>query len=77
MEILLFPIAFVFIGYLIFGKKKENPYIRLHKNKWKNETDYQQYLKWLDKKGGDVPLKQAKFNDEKEVERELSKHLNR
>lgn len=51
--------AMLIIGYLIF-RKKENPYIKVHKRKWQNEKDYLEYINWLDKNGGDLPLPEIK-----------------
>ncbi len=73
--IILFSIfIFVFVGSLIFGKK-ENPYIKTHKRKWRNTEYYQEYLKWLDSKGGDVPLNEIKFKEDVEAMNEVSKHI--
>lgn len=76
MIIPLFVFGFVFVGWLIFGDR-ENPYIKTHKRKWKNEVHYQEYLKWLDKKGGDMPLKEVKFKEDVEIMNEVSKHINK
>ncbi|PHQ27706.1 hypothetical protein, partial [Leeuwenhoekiella nanhaiensis] len=35
---------------------KENPYIKIHQAKIKNDKTYSEYLKWLDKNGGDIPI---------------------
>lgn len=65
------------IGFAVFSKKKHiNPYIAIHKNKWQNERDYEEYIKWLDKKGGDLPLKEVKMNDDLEVLKQVSKNIN-
>lgn len=77
MIVFLIPIAFVFVGWLFFGNKTENPYIKTHKRKWKNERDYQEYLRWLDKKGGDSPLNEVKFVNDLEILKEVEKHINR
>lgn len=55
----------VFVGYQI--SKEKNPYIKAHKKKWKNEKYYDRYLKWLDKSGGDLPIKEVKTKEEKEL----------
>lgn len=73
----MFPFLFVFFGWLLFGDKTENPYIKTHKRKWKNELHYQEYLKWLDKRGGDLPLMEVKFKEDVEIMNEVSKHINR
>ena len=75
MIIVIFPLLFVFVGWLIFGKKTTNPYIKTHKRKWKNTEHYHEYLKWLDSKGGDLPIPEVKFKEDMEVEREIKKAM--
>lgn len=66
------------IGFALFSKKKHiNPYIDIHKKKWQNEKDYEDYIDWLDKQGGDLPLKEVKMNDDLEVLKEISKNINK
>jgi len=66
----------VFIsGFLLFGRKKQNPYIKTHKAKWKNERDYLEYIEWLDKSGGDLPINEIKFKEDREVLNEVSKNF--
>ena len=55
----------VFVGYQ--ASKEKNPYIRAHKKKWKNEKYYDRYIKWLNRKGGDLPIKEVKTKEEKEL----------
>lgn len=75
IEIVVFLIVF-FIGYLIFGKKKENnPYIITHLKKWQNEKQYDEYIKWLDKNKGDIPLSEVKFKEDLEVLNEINKNF--
>jgi len=71
---------FIFlVGFWIFGKSQRqeqfNPYIKAHKKKWKMQKRYQEYLKWLDKKGGDVPFDEIKYKPEAEAFKEIEKHL--
>lgn len=68
--------GFIVICWALFGKK-ENPYIKTHKRKWQNNTDYQEYLRWLDRQGGDVPLNKADFKEDFDVMNEVNKHINR
>jgi hypothetical protein len=75
MTVLIVFLIVVFIGYAIFREK--NPYIKLHKRKWQNERDYESYLKWLDKSGGDLPLPENKFDGDKEVLKEIDKYINK
>lgn len=65
------------IGYSLFSNRHVNPYIKYHKRKWQNEKDYDNYIKWLDKQGGDLPLREVKMHDDTEVLNEVSKNLNK
>ena len=58
-------VVVVFIGYNL--TKEKNPYIRAHTKKWKNERYYDKYIKWLDRKGGDAPIKEVKSKEDKEL----------
>ena len=71
--VIAFIIVFA-IGYLLFGRK--NPYIKCHKNKWQSEKDYLDYLDWLDESGGDLPIDEYKFHEDKEVIKEINKNFN-
>ncbi len=59
-------IIIFFVGFALF-KKKPNTYISVHQKKWKQEKEYEDYIKWLDKNGGDLPIKEFKFKEDKEV----------
>lgn len=74
--IFVFLIVFV-IGYFIFGKRKQNPYIKTHQKKWQNEKQYDEYIVWLDSQGGDLPLKEVKFKEDIEIVNEVSKNFNK
>lgn len=74
--IVSFLIVFI-IGYSLFANRHINPYIKTHKRKWQNEKDYDEYIKWLDKSGGDIPLKEVRMQDDIEVLKEVSKNLNK
>lgn len=50
-----------------------NPYIKAHRSKWKNDRNYFAYLRWLSKKGGDIPIEQIKTKEEIELFREINK----
>ena len=54
-------------------EKKENPYVEAHKAKKKGDAVYQEYLNWLDKNGGDMPLEKLKTKEEFEFEKKLHK----
>lgn len=77
ITVLITFIIVLIIGYAIFSNKHVNPYIKIHRRKWQNEKDYEDYIKWLDKQGGDLPLKEVKMNDDIEVLNEVSKNFNK
>jgi len=63
-------VLFVFLIVVLIGynlTKEKNPYINAHKKKWLNEKNYDNYIKWLDKSGGDIPIKEVKSKEEKEL----------
>ena len=76
---MIIALAIFLIGFWIFGKPQRreqfNPYIKAHKLKWKNEKQYKDYLNWLDKKGGDVPLSEIKHPKEIEIINQIKKHI--
>jgi hypothetical protein len=74
MTVLIVFLIVVFIGYAIFREK--NPYIKLHKRKWQNERDYESYLKWLDKSGGDGPIDKIQSQKDAEISKEIERNLN-
>lgn len=63
--ILIFFIITIYVGGQL--TKEKNPYINAHKKKWRNEKHYDRYLKWLDRRGGDLPIKEVKTKEEKEL----------
>lgn len=76
---MIIALAIFLIGFWIFGKPKRreqlNPYIKAHIRKWKHQSQYQQYLKWLDSKGGDVPIDEIKTLEDAKASKEIEKHL--
>lgn len=61
-----------------FEKKqssKNNPYIKYHKSKIKNDNDYQDYLKWLEKEGSGVPVDKVVTPEDARVERKFKSLL--
>lgn len=52
---------------------KTNPYIESHRAKFKNDDDYEEYLNWLSKQGGDIPINKKMSAEEKKFLRELNK----
>lgn len=63
--------VFAVFGY-INKKRNSNPYINAEKLKIKNEKDYQNYLKWMNKKGSGVPLDKVKTQEEKIAEEKIN-----
>lgn len=51
--------------------RTNNPYIKYHKKVHENDKNYDKYLKWLRKKGGDLPLHKVKSEEEKEFDKHL------
>lgn len=55
-----------------FEKKDEdNPYIKAHRVKMQNDKMYNEYLKWLDKNGGDIPFEKWKTREEKKFDKKI------
>jgi amino acid permease len=54
--IFIVAIVCIWIGFKLIRKQKSNPYIELHKLKFENDKNYNEYLKWLHKKKGDIPF---------------------
>ena len=50
----------------------ENPYIEAHLLRRRNDKDYEDYLNWLDKTGGDLPIKKTLTREEWEFEKQLN-----
>lgn len=69
--VLVFGIVFA-IGFYAFGRER-NPYIRAHKKKWRTQKDYEDYIDWLNKNGGDLPIKEVKFKEDMEVLNSINK----
>ena len=80
MELLIFLFVSFCIGYPIYwayGKltkpkaptPPDNPYITNHKYRQLNDKWYDEYLDWLDKTGGDLPIKKELTQEEWEFER--------
>ena len=55
--IFIVAIGCIWLGFKLIRKQKSNPYIELHKLKFENDKNYNEYLKWLHKKKGDIPFK--------------------
>ena len=76
---MIIALTIFLIGFWIFGKRQRNeqfnPYIKAHLRKWKNQKRYREYLKWLDKKGGDIPIAEIKTPEDAKAQKEIEKHL--
>jgi hypothetical protein len=62
--------------YRSVSPKNTNPYINAHKKIIENTQNYEEYIKWLDKKNiPGVPLDKLKYAEEKRQEEKLNKLL--
>lgn len=53
--------------------RDENPYIRYHKFKNKNDQNYEEYLEWLEKEGEGVPVDKIKMPEDIQAENKIKK----
>ena len=53
------------------NSKDDNLYVVAHRQKMKNDDMYQEYLEWLDKNGGDIPLEKWKTAEERQFEKKF------
>lgn len=60
-----------------YEKKKNNPYIKFHKLKMKNDEDYQDYLEWIKKEGSGVPIEKLLSFEDYKAEQKIKKSLSR
>lgn len=49
-----------------------NPYIKAHLSRMKNDQEYQDYLEWLDRSGGDLPFDKWKTKEEMDFESKIN-----
>lgn len=62
------------INYIFnFRKRNNNPYITYHKIKFQNDKNYSEYLDWLSKNGGDIPVEKVKTKEEIEADKKIKK----
>jgi len=52
--------------------KTDNPYIQAHKLKFHNDFMYDEYLKWLNENGGDIPFEKWKTDEEREFDKKFN-----
>lgn len=62
----------------IDANKKElrgdnNPYIKAHKKRTKNDLDYDEYLNWLNNNDGELPIEKIKSIEEINFEKQINK----
>jgi hypothetical protein len=71
--ILVASYSWVKFVYFIFPTKRKstNAYINAHKLKMKNDKDYEEYLKWLEKNGEGVPFNKVTTPEEKKAENKI------
>ena len=69
----------IFIYFVKKSKNKQskvssipNPYIETHLLRRRNDKDYEDYLNWLDKTGGDLPVKKVLTREEWEFQQQLN-----
>lgn len=55
--------------------REENPYIRYHKFKNRNDENYDEYLEWLEKEGHGVPIDKVKMPEDVRAENKIKKLL--
>lgn len=51
--------------------KADNPYIQAHRLKLHNDSMYEEYLDWLDKRGGDIPFEKWKTAEERMFDQKI------
>lgn len=73
---LIVALLIFLIGFCLFGRLNKNPYITNHKAKWKNESEYKEYLQWLNK-NPDIPFPEYKIDHEKKVIEQLNRTINK
>ncbi|MHC0442316.1 hypothetical protein [Flavobacterium sp. 3-210] len=62
----------------VFRKKiqeKENPYIIEQKARMKNDLNFEEYQKWMRKKGDGFPIQKVMTSDEKQQHEKIKKYL--
>lgn len=68
-------IKLVNVTFKLFEEKpkydSENPYIQAHIMRRVNDSSYDEYMDWLDKTGGDLPIDKFKTPEELRFEKEI------
>lgn len=60
------------INKIEYKKENRNPYVKEHENRVLNDSYYEDYLKWLDEKGGGLPIDKIKSKEEKEFLKKIN-----
>jgi hypothetical protein len=55
-------------------KSSQNPYIKAHQMRKYNDESYDEYLNWLDKNGGDMPIDKVKSKEEQRFEKQWKRY---
>lgn len=62
--------------FWVFGnplKRQRNLYINAHRVKIDNDRQYDEYLKWLNKKGEGVPIPKVMTKEDAEAEKQIKR----
>lgn len=54
-------------------KIKANPYILYHKRKMQNDSNYDQYMDWLEKEGHGAPIKKVISPEDAEADEKIKR----
>ncbi|WP_299153062.1 hypothetical protein [uncultured Christiangramia sp.] len=53
-------------------KGEDNPYIQAHKMRQNNDQMYEEYLNWMDRTGGGLPIDKIKTPEERRFEKQMN-----
>lgn len=71
MWFLLFLGLCCFGGWWLLRPKAVNPYIEEHKARQLNDDLYEDYIKWMDKKGHGLPIDKLKRQEEIDFKKDM------
>lgn len=63
------------VNWMLPTKKSSqttNPYIQAHLMRRDNDAHYEEYLNWLDKTGGGLPIEKLKTKEELKFEKQIN-----
>lgn len=52
--------------------KSDNPYVQAHLMRRNNDQMYEEYIDWLDKTGGDLPIDKIRSREEERFARKIN-----